>query len=258
MKNREDKNTIKHFVAYLRKNGHSNLKIDRWPDDENSTTPEIDAIAGPYAIEHTSIDTYSNQRKFDDRFLKATDIESEFQGQFTCNLRIRFKHEDFTQPQNWLTIRNALKRFVRDDVPQLESGVHERHKVLGIPFSFRVEKCSEPPFCLRFLRSIPEEIIPKSTPSYVNTRPPLPDYFKAQLLKKVKKLAPYRHCGKTTVLLIESGDYAFMRAQLMLSWIRVAFHNNLPEEVAQIWYAAKYSDSDFSFKDFTSNFRRSP
>ena len=32
MKNKEDKNTLKQFVAHLHENGYPDLKIDRWPD----------------------------------------------------------------------------------------------------------------------------------------------------------------------------------------------------------------------------------
>ena len=51
MKNKEDKNTLKQFVAHLHENGYPDLKIDRWPDEENSTTSDIDAIAGPFAFD---------------------------------------------------------------------------------------------------------------------------------------------------------------------------------------------------------------
>ena len=258
MKNKQDKNTIKQFVAHLRENGYPDLKIDRWPDEENSTTPDIDASAGRFAIEHTSIDTFPNQRKSDDWFLKAIDnLELELAGQFTCNLLVTFGHEDFIQRQNWRAIRDALKRFILEDVPHLGWGDHELDKVPGIPFPVRVKKCSQPPFCLWFQRSSPKQLSPGFPSSRVNRRPPLPDYFRAQLDKKAKKLAPYNHCGKTTVLLIESGDYAFMTRRIMLGWIKEEFPNDPPDGVEQIWYATRYNDLDFNFKDFTSDIRRS-
>jgi hypothetical protein len=53
----KDRDVISAFVAYLQTNGHPNLKVERWPEDENRDSQEIDAIAGAFAIEHTSIDT---------------------------------------------------------------------------------------------------------------------------------------------------------------------------------------------------------
>ena len=236
MRNTPDENTIKQFVTHLRKNGYPDLNIDRWPEDDNSTTPEIDAIAGQFAIEHTSVDTFENQRKYEDWFLRAIDnlkseLESELAGQFTFNLLITFKHEEFTQRQNWREIRDALKRFILEDVPHLEWGNHEFDNIPSIPFSICLKKSSQAPFCIWFLQSSPKQLSHGFSPSRVNKRPPLPDYFRVKLDEKAKKLAPYKHRGKTTVLLIESGDYAFMHAQIMRDWINEAFPNDFPDEV---------------------------
>jgi hypothetical protein len=35
--------------------------VDRWPDREDRTKLEIDAVAGPFAIEHTQIDSFPGQ-----------------------------------------------------------------------------------------------------------------------------------------------------------------------------------------------------
>jgi hypothetical protein len=61
-----DRDVIRAFVAYLQENGHPNLEVERWPEDENRVSKEIDAIAGVLSIEHTSIDTLPNQRRDSD------------------------------------------------------------------------------------------------------------------------------------------------------------------------------------------------
>jgi len=64
MDNRE---LIDAFTTHLgRQKGYPNLEVDRWPDEENRQSPEIDALAGPFAIEHTSIDALPDQRRADD------------------------------------------------------------------------------------------------------------------------------------------------------------------------------------------------
>ncbi len=45
-----DRDVIRAFVLYLRENGHPGLKVDRWPEDENRNSSEIDAVAGPLAV----------------------------------------------------------------------------------------------------------------------------------------------------------------------------------------------------------------
>ena len=46
--------------------GYTNLASDRRPDAENRHDRELDAIAGPFAIEHTRIDRVDEQGKFED------------------------------------------------------------------------------------------------------------------------------------------------------------------------------------------------
>lgn len=252
MKDKTDSFTVANFVAYLRENGYSGLSIERWPDKENPA--DIDAIAGPFAIEHTSIDTLPNQRRYSHWFERAIGIlESELAGQLPYKLEVRFEYEVFTQKHNWKTIHKALKRFILDDAPNLAWGCHELDNILCVPFTVYVEKSNQFPFHLTFERSSPKEARPQGI--FDKWRPPLPDRFRAQIDKKVKKLAPYKARGKTTILLIESIDIAFMNDRIMLKWLKEAYSNGLLDKVDGIWYAARY-DSDFMFKNYTSDITR--
>ena len=62
----KDSEVIERFVAHLARHGPQGLKVDEIPDLKERNLPEIDAIAGPFAIEHTSIDTVPHQRRNDD------------------------------------------------------------------------------------------------------------------------------------------------------------------------------------------------
>lgn len=66
-----DHEVVEAFVAHLAANGYTGLTVDRWPERENRNSPDIDTIAGPFAIEHTSIDTLPNQRGKSHWFMKA-------------------------------------------------------------------------------------------------------------------------------------------------------------------------------------------
>lgn len=249
-----DSYTITKFVEHLSESGYPGLKIDRWPDKENRTTLEIDAIAGPFAIEHTSIDTLSNQRKHGDLFQRVIgNLESELAGRFPYNLEVSFEYEVFTQKHDWKAIHKALKRFILDGTPSLKWGCHEFDNILGIPFTVYVEKSNQHPFRLTFTRCSPNEAKPRGL--FNKWKPPLPDGFKERLGDKMKKLAPYKARGKTTVFLIESVDIAFMSDRIMLKWLKEAYSNGLPDKVDWIWYAARF-DSEFIFKNFTSDIRK--
>src|SRR3954464_12750152 len=57
----KDSEVIESFVAFLAVQRGMSIRVDRWPDKERDG--DIDAVAGPFAIEHTSIDTFPDQRR---------------------------------------------------------------------------------------------------------------------------------------------------------------------------------------------------
>lgn len=58
-----DKEVVSLFVDYLARNGNPGLTVNAWPDEGNRQSSDIDAVAGPFAIEHSSVDTMANQRR---------------------------------------------------------------------------------------------------------------------------------------------------------------------------------------------------
>ena len=244
----EDCCVIDRFVAHLRKNGHPGLQVDRWPDKENRDSPDIDAIAGPFAIEHTRIDTLPNQSRNNNRFGKVTDgLEEELSSQLPFRLKITLEYSAVTTKQDWKAIKQALKNWIIRDSLSLADGHYVLDKVPDIPFPLDVVKDSDMPPKLVFYRFPPND----------NT---LPSRIKAQGDRKAKKLAEYKSLGKMTVLLIESNDIAFMHSSIMLQEIRKAYSNRLPLGVDKIWYAdtadvreIPFEDEDITFSDFTSD-----
>lgn len=85
-----DQDVIIAFINYIRETSLPGLKIDRWPDKEkeNRNSEDIDAIAGDFAIEHTSIDTLPNQRQKSDWFMRAVgNLEQELSNKLSFRLR---------------------------------------------------------------------------------------------------------------------------------------------------------------------------
>ena len=253
MKDSPDKNAITKFVNHLRETGYPDIRIDRWPDRENRVTPEIDAIAGKFAIEHTSIDTLSNQRKSDDWFLRIIgDLESELANKLTFNLMVRFEYEVFTQKHNWKLLHEALKRFIVEDTPTLGSGYHKLDDVPGISFTIHLDKSIESPiFGLRFARFSPQELSLGLPWCPDKKQPALPDDFRVHLDKKMNKLVKYKDRGNTTIFLIENPDF-LKDHWTLLHWITETYPHGFPADVDQIWYAGRYN-SDFKFLELTSD-----
>lgn len=236
----KDCEVIEAFVAYLRDRGHPGLRIDSWPDKKNHESPEIDAIGGAFAIEHTSVDTLPNQRRDADWFTRVVrGLETELSISPACRLRITLEYHAVSTGHDWLAIREALKVWITHAVPHLADGSHGIEDIPGVPFRLRVTKASDRPPGLFFARYEPVDDT-------------LPTRIRLQFDRKAHKLAKYQSAGKTTVLLVENADIALMNEQKMLEEIRRAYPDGLPIGVDQLWYADTAIPDDIDFNDFTA------
>lgn len=236
----EDRQVIDAFVGYLRDNSHPDLRIGSHPDDNNSRSPDIDTIAGDFAIEHTSVDTLPNQRRDSDWLEKAAGgLESEIPWNFPFHLMITLEYNAVAKGQNWLEIREALKTWILNDFGRLSEGRHTLADVSGVPFRFNVTKATKRRPGVFFIRQKVED----------NS---LPERIQQQFERKAEKLSKYHKSGTITVLLVESNDPALMNERKMLEAIRTAYPAGLPTAVDELWYADSSISSEIKFHNFTS------
>lgn len=235
-----DRDVINAFVAYLRGNGHPGLKVERWPDSENRESEEIDAIAGAFAIEHTSIDSLPNQRRNSHWFTQVVGgIERELSGSIPFRLSVTLEYHAIRKGQNWSLIRSALKTWLITDALLLEDGDHIIDSIPGIPFRLHVRKESNRRPRIVFARYDPGDGT-------------LSDRLLKLLIRKSNKLLRYHDAGYTTLLLIESEDIALMNRSIMLAAVRKAFSDGLPIGADQLWYIDTSIPIEILFEDFTS------
>ena len=235
----DDRSVIKAFIDHLRVIGFPGLKVDCWPEDKNRDTQEIDAIAGPFAIEHTSVDTLPKQRRDSDWFMQAVGSLNAELPSVPFRLRITIEYGAVTKGQNWTAIREALKTWVTNDANRLTDGRHIMENVPAIPFRIHVTKSSDRP---------PGVFIGRREP-HDDT---LPDRTRILFDRKAEKLAKYHKSGTTTVLLVENDDIALMNETKMLKAIREAYPVGLPSGVDQVWYADTSIPSEIKFYNFTA------
>jgi len=219
-----------------------NIKIDKYPDEENRKTEDIDAVAGSLAIEHTSIDTVLNQRQTSDWFMQVIGgLESELNPQMEFYLKVIFPWEAITKGQNWQEIRNALKNWIINDTPSLAAGRHKIN-IPSIPFEFTAWRDAKFSNRLVFARFAPED---SSLPSRI-----------ADLIKrKKKKLEPYKKDNYTTILIIESNDMALMNGWVLLESIQNGFPEGLNQDVDELWYADTCIPENLIFENFTEEIK---
>ena len=240
----DDRTVVEYFVSHLCKINCQNIKIDSIPDEQNRTSSDIDAVAGNYAIEHTSIDTIPNQRKDSNHFLQAVNLlEDGLKSIIDFRIDITIPYSGIKVGQNWNVINASLKLWILESARTLPEGRQNIHDINGIPFNFYIDKSFTRSPGVFFLRFSP---IDDTLLSRIYT----------QLTRKAKKLQPYKDQGYITILLIESKDPALMNKGIMLESIKDAFKNRLPENVDLIWYAETYDQIEVTFSDFTKHIVR--
>ena len=105
-----DKEVIIIFVDYLARNGNPGLVVDACPDKENRQSSDIDAIAGPFAIEHSSVDTVAKQRRDSAWFLEVVGgLEDELGHKLSYRLNLTLPYEGVQCGQDWSKIRGAFR-----------------------------------------------------------------------------------------------------------------------------------------------------
>ncbi len=240
-----DRDVIDAFVAHLREQGYPGLRVERRPDVENRGSSDIDAIAGAFAIEHTSIDTLPNQRRDSDWFMRAAGgLEQEFDSTLPFLLIITIEYNAVGKGQDWAAIRAALKSWVANEAPRLPDGTSVVADLSNIPFQLHVMKSSERRPGIFFAR-------------FERHDDTLAVRVKEAFDRKAAKLAKYQAREITTVLLVENDDIALMNDWKMLEAIRVAFPDDPPPGVDQVWYADTSMPGALKFREITPELRKS-
>ena len=234
-----DKEAITLFVEYLANKNHSGLEVDTWPDEETRQSAEIDASAGNFAIEHTSVYTLPYQRRDSAWFIQVVkSLEDEFRCTLPFRLNLTLPYEGIQTGQDWTEITSSLRNWVLNDSQRLSMGHHTIRDIPGIPFEFHVTKRDSSRTGLLFGRFAPSDHT-------------LPDRLRKQLDRKIEKLSPYKARNKTTILLIESDDIALMNDGIMWDGLRSAYPNGLPQGVDQVWFADTSIPEEVLFTNMT-------
>lgn len=239
-----DRDLMNSFITYLQGHGLPDLKVDGWPEDENRNSPEIDAVAGAFAIECTSIDTLMNQRRDSDWFHQVVGgLGQELASQVPFRLNITLEYGAVRKGQNWVAIRQGLKNWIANEAPRLSDGRHVIEAAPDVPFRLHVRKA---------YGRRPKIIFGRFKPEDDTLAKRIRDLFN----EKAEKLAKYKAAGKITVLLLDGWDYILMNEWIMLDSIQDAYPDGLPEGLDQIWYADTSEPTEVEFTDLTPELQK--
>ena len=234
-----DKVVVDLFVDYLARNGSPGLIVTARPDEENRQSSDIDAIAGPFAIEHSSVDTVPNQRRDSAWFLQVVKVlEDELGCKLPFRLVLTFPYEGVKRGQDWPKITAALREWILNEAPKLTTGSYSIKDIPEVPFEFHAAKRESDRTGLLFGRFAPD--ITK-----------LSERLREQLDRKAGKLAVYKNEGKITMLLVESDDIALINDSIMWDGLRQAYPDGLPQGVDHIWFADTSLRNEILFLNMT-------
>jgi hypothetical protein len=216
----------------------ADVAVDCWLEDAFPGTSQVEAIAGHYAIEHTSCDTFHNQRATADWFDEiVTPIERLLSPAMPGRIRIYLPEGSISKGKDWSALRSALAVWVATSATAMPDG-HSDVTVPGTGLTVRFSKDSKrAPLLIFWLEA--------------SDLPSLEDRVRDLVLRKARKLAPHAEAGRIRVLLLESVDGVNMSDERMLGSLRSAF-GHIPEGVDQLWFV----DSGFNlpplFVDLTA------
>jgi len=240
----KDEEVVNLFVIHLADHGYPGLKVDRRPDKVERNRCDIDAIAGNFAIEHTSIDTLHDQRKNSDWFMKAVgSLEEELAAKLDYHLSITLPYDGIQAGVDWDKIKATLRDWILEKSTFLPKGSHLISDCPNIPFEFHALKRFSDHSGLFLFRFAPKDQT-------------LPERVREHLCRKAKKLTRYKADGKVTIILLESDDIALMDEAIMWDNLREAFPNGLPLSVDKIWFADTSIPENVLFFEMTEAIAR--
>ena len=240
----DEHDVIVAFVSHLGYHkGYPNLAVDQWPDKENRTEPEIDAVAGVFAIEHTSVDSVANQRQLNDWYLRVVGgLDQVIDDCVDCGFTVTLNFFAIGKGMDWNCIRDDLRKWIEDHASLLGNGVHE----IILPTSTPVEF----PIVMRVWKGLAPSIV-----GFARFDPEddsLPARIRKILDRKAMKLRKYQGPSATSILLVENDDIALMNELKMVDATREAYPDGLPQGVDEIWVADTSIPDQPQFYDFTT------
>lgn len=234
-----DKEVVNLFVDYLSRNGNPGLTVNVWPDEENRQSSDIDAVAGCFAIEHTSIDTVLNQRRDSAWFRNVVkQLNDEIDCKLPFRLILTFPYDGIQRGQDWPKMAAALRVWILNEAPKLPMGSSMKLNIPGIPFELHIMTRNSPRNGLVFGRFAPD----------IES---LPSRLREHLDRKAGKLLRYKGEGRTTILLVESNDIALMNDSIMWDGLGQAYPAGPPSGVDQIWFTDTSIREEIIFTDMT-------
>lgn len=200
---KHEERAIQRFCERLSSIEGSEVRVVRWPECESPGQGTCDAILSrgglEHALEHTTIDSFRDQRLDDDKMRKVVAPVGQALTEAFPDLALTLEVEfGCVQPgPNWPALTKTLVAKCTEVIPSMPFGasaISFEFDGVGFPVRLSRLRASETQGC-QILRRIP-----------VDRRPELVQIVKDAINRKREKLPHYAE-GRPTILLLDSDDF---------------------------------------------------
>lgn len=217
-KAQQERRIISEWVAIQRSLGVE-IQEPEWRDEPHNG--DIEAIAFPFAVEHTSVDSIENQRLYEAHFKTVFQDLHKMTIAPPARIKLSINLEDFVGIDN-KNLRAALILWLQNEAPKLPDGHSRGSQIIDIPVEWRCWKYSNRPPGLYFGLAVDTEKGRNEIAHLLN--------------RKDQKLETYRRQGLTSVVIVESDDFQLMAPDIFLE-MAVKANGNQKFSINQLWFA---------------------
>ena len=251
-----DHQIVDRFIQHLAAFAHPGLQLSSRPDKTERNQAAVDAVAEPFAIEHTSIGTFPNQRQEN---TWAREILGDLQERVPERIEgvdghdiVVCVHPGMLKKAKQQTFFNRLAEWINDNPALIQTQRYIRVPPEALSSDLKapmVTICHDPPGAGKVHCFLGGEFRNRS-----ETVAELAPRLKALVEKKAPKLMPHADAGRTRVLLVENGDLFHMNSGIMLDAVFQAYPETLPPGIDQFWYVE--TTTKLTFFNFTETLQQ--
>lgn len=220
-----DRKTINTFLSFLADKYSIDVTDPSFPDDDNRSSSDIDAIVENIAIEHTSIDSIKGQRENNAKFqLVFVPTMDQFSPLVDAHYWMVVAFKDVQQISKPTDAAKLVRDWFQREIIPLPNGRYSQVQIPGLNIPVNISKSTDLWSTVIFLRSAdPDKEIDLT--------------LKNRVMQKAEKLKSYKERGLRTCLVVESEDIAFMGQHIFKQTYQKAFGLNLPPNTDVVFFA---------------------
>lgn len=231
---KHEKEVIEVLRLHVSKNMAEDVQHESYPEEmpvskwERPCDATWTSSLGRHAIEHTTIDSFLNQRADDDRFRRVMgNLENGWSAYPDNWIEVAIDVGVIETGVDWQDLSNQIKSWLLENVPSLPLDCQNRVKTPDIPFDLLIRR--------ELLPGAGKLLVARYSPKNLSEQRVA--VIRKALDKKAGAGQQYRQKGYLTVLVLEANDIALASRVTVFKAIREAYQSEADEIFDRIFIA---------------------